>query len=537
MANGKLNRRASVEFIVDPNKEKKLLRVDLVVIILSVIFLAIGLGVGLLCFFLLQAKEQNNARAGLDTQGVTQTERIQKIITSTQRVVRSVQALFSISKTTVDYYDQYINYVSISQSFVPGIVALSYSPVVKSADVPTFLAGVRAWGGVAFSNYSMTSRDASNQVIPAPSLPVHIPVVYVAPTAPNLAAFGFDSAASPVRMAAIAKCNATGDISATGKTIVATAIGKKAPGTLLYAPVYDSAKNFIGTAGGVFQIDVLLLAAVSDQDLQKLVIVLFDSNANATDVENYFLYSSIRNGQVGWGNVSTMTTADHMRVVSNAAFTSRTSVQVGDRNWTVVYVPTEAYMNDFQQPDKWIALFTPIVICAWIVIVIVVVSVMKRLQYVSEIKSLSKQKVELLQESQSKLNELLNRISEAEQNVRVAMNEMVDIVLVVDEVGKILEVNEVFRKLLKYPERDIDCLDRIFPDVGTKVTHMTEFDMKCRTHLYEEIECHVTVTKMGRWEGRAYESYMITMIANDNGAPHQQVPGESTVPVTTPLEV
>jgi CHASE1-domain containing sensor protein len=510
--NMSFNKRASVDFIQNPNENKVLFKVDGLVLILSIILLTLGIGVGLLCFFLLQNKEVQAAQGGLYTLGQNQADQLQKIITSTERVVRSVQALFTVNNATVNFYNQFLPYIDISQSFVPGILALSYSPVVYAQDVNTFVQNVRTWGS-AHANFTITTRDALNNVIPSPPAALYMPVLEIAPLAPNRLAIGYDSAASTVRYNAITRANASRSISTTGKTVVATAISKISPGTLLYAPVYDTNNNFVGATSGVFQIDALVLVSATASVLHDIIVVLFDDGVNATLPDQYFLYSSISNGQAGYGNVSTMTTQDHLNVVKNAPLITSQNIVIGDRNWTACFVATNSFMIQYQVPDKWIALFTPIVVCAWIVIIIVTVSIMKRLQYVSEIKSLSKQKVELLQESQSKLNELLNRISEAESNVRLAMNEINGIVMVVDELGRTLEVNDKFKELLKYVERDTDCMDRIFPDVGKNLLQNAPHEcvMVIRAHTYEELNVKVNVSKMGRWEGRAIDSYMIIM--------------------------
>src|SRR3546814_249416 len=125
---------------------------------------------------------------------------VQKRMMTYVQVLRGGLGLFAASdEVTLDDWLRYVDTLQLAQNY-PGFKSLSYAPAVADADLPAFVAAVRARPVPAgLVNPALWSAYAPRSpVATASTPPVHSPILYVAPwIAENQRVLGVDMMQEP----------------------------------------------------------------------------------------------------------------------------------------------------------------------------------------------------------------------------------------------------------------------------------------------------------------------------------------------------
>jgi hypothetical protein len=180
-------------------KPKGILRVtfvDLGLMILCILLIAAALGGGLGGFFSIQNKETVNAYNDLADTVKLQQLNIQRILTGMVRQIKTLAAYYD-TVPNAEYYTQAVPFVTDADYFVEGILIAGRALPVSDSDKAAFIASVRA-RGPDFANYTFTTRDAANNIIPAPQAPMYYVYDQTYPGAFSMQGLGYVCSLLPI---------------------------------------------------------------------------------------------------------------------------------------------------------------------------------------------------------------------------------------------------------------------------------------------------------------------------------------------------
>jgi signal transduction histidine kinase/integral membrane sensor domain MASE1 len=199
----------------------------------------------------------------------------------------ALSALRRLIEVTPDMnYSQFEYFTRITLSDNGDIYALSYNPVVPSAQRQTFEEKMAKKTGTAA--FTIKQKSTEGNVIRADERPDYVAVGFIAPLEGNRAALGFDINSEPIRHDAIERARKSGQPAVTAP-IRLIQEKKERVGALLLHPAYDdrttsdyresSLKAF---AVGVIKVDEMVEIATRPVAVPGLNLVIEDvSNANA----------------------------------------------------------------------------------------------------------------------------------------------------------------------------------------------------------------------------------------------------------------
>ncbi|MFO7901002.1 MAG: CHASE domain-containing protein [Planctomycetota bacterium] len=236
-----------------------------------------------------------------------------------------------------------------------GIQALEWIPRVPHDQRQAFEAATQADG---FEDFRITERAHQGEMVPARRCDEYFPVYYVEPLAGNEAAFGFDLASNPERLAALKRSRDTGRAVATGRIILVQETGRQY-GFIVYDPVYRRGaqidtvearrENLLGFALGVFRVGDLATAATADLESGNVEIRIHD-NSGATD--RRLLYCSRTDSPAGGDD------RDRSRLASDEPDSLHyvETFDVAGRQWAVLCTPGPAFADGRWPWESWAAL-------------------------------------------------------------------------------------------------------------------------------------------------------------------------------------
>jgi PAS domain S-box-containing protein len=186
---------------------------------------------------------------------------------------RSVAAIESIAALYAASYhvdrDEFRAFTSAILEHNPGIRALGYDRVVRTADREAYEASLRAEG---YADFAITERDDAGRLIPAASREAYVSVAYLEPLAGNEAALGYDIASEPVRRSALVRASETGKAAITAPLRLVQQ-EKQGWGVLIMVPIYRAeAPTAAGPWAGIdgFAVGALQVAGTVDHALSSL---------------------------------------------------------------------------------------------------------------------------------------------------------------------------------------------------------------------------------------------------------------------------
>ncbi|MCG2586324.1 CHASE domain-containing protein [Massilia sp. TS11] len=280
--------------------------------------LLIGVGLTLFVWNLVAATTERRARERFDVLVADIDKRISEGIESSERGLRSAQALFKASPGVGrEEWRRFVDGMSIART-LPGVQGIGYADVVPAAALAAFERGVRADGFAAFAVHPAGARE------------LYVPVKYIEPFSDrNLRAFGFDLYSEPERRAALDRARDTGEAAATRRvTLVQEYEAGAQAGFLLALPVYRNNSDVLtveqrraaisGFVYSPFRMDDLM-TAVLGPTLTDVALEIYDGRSNAPADLLYSTFAEARQEAVRYPN----------------PFVADTAVLVADRAWTV----------------------------------------------------------------------------------------------------------------------------------------------------------------------------------------------------------
>jgi signal transduction histidine kinase/DNA-binding response OmpR family regulator len=191
--------------------------------------LALALGATLLAWHNLRQSQGEAAARQLELLADELSEAIVQRMQNQESILLGAAALLDASdEVGRDDWRLYAERLRLDERY-PGIQGLGFSQVLRAEQLPAFETALRTEGFINF------------RVRPFGQRPLYSAVRYIEPFAGrNLAAFGFDMLAEPVRRAAMLDAARSGQSRLSGRvTLVQETHGRVQPGLLLYVPVYS----------------------------------------------------------------------------------------------------------------------------------------------------------------------------------------------------------------------------------------------------------------------------------------------------------
>lgn len=178
----------------------------------------------------LKLKEDRAASQQFDFLVKTTTEAIGKRMLDHEQVLLGAAGLFDVSgKVSRAQWRAYNDRLQLAERY-PGIQGVGFAKAVLSDELETHIQSVRSEG---FASYDVHPLD--------PDASLRTPIVYLEPFRDrNLAAFGYDMFAEPVRRQAMLQAAESGQTHITGKVRLRQEThGKMQAGILMYVPLYQ----------------------------------------------------------------------------------------------------------------------------------------------------------------------------------------------------------------------------------------------------------------------------------------------------------
>lgn len=464
----------SISFVVKMHLVIKLLLMSTCI---SIVLVCIGVGVGIGVFFRLHKDEINIANSDFSSSTTFEIRAIENTITSTTRSVHTISSFFNVTTTDIHPYQTFLPLMESSQSNIIGTHSLGWISRIERNSRNDIVTHTRGYGD-DYSDFDITIRNSTGVLISAPISDVYYVLQYIYPIKSNLGALGFNVMSEPVRKHAIERSIASG-IDAVTSRIFLPHTKYQQPGVLYISPLLNATRYVRGFGVGVFIIGDIF-SARAGIIMDQSIIVVFDNGAlksnnsntqfgpDVWDMKNYtvenFLWTNMGEYGPDFGSIN------HIRNIRDISrkspFIYIYSQSVGDRNWDIVFIPKDSFISKYHTGGKWIALmclvFGAVLLSAGVYIICGFLYIKWR-----SIENMHAFELKLVQQNAERTTRLLNRISRLDTARKQIFNTIPDIVIVVDETGKILYANNIFFSMTGIKDqniRDGTSLDKIFID-------------------------------------------------------------------------
>ena len=177
----------------------------------------------------LQVKEERAAAQQFDLLVKTTIDAIHKRMNDHELVLLGAAGLFDASNhVSRGQWRAYNDRLQLAERY-PGIQGVGFAKAVRPGELQAHVQSIRAEG---YSDYQVSPAGTDR--------PLYTPIIYLEPFSDrNLAAFGYDMFAEPVRHQAMLEAAETGQTRITGKVTLRQEIyGKVQAGVLMYVPLY-----------------------------------------------------------------------------------------------------------------------------------------------------------------------------------------------------------------------------------------------------------------------------------------------------------
>ncbi|KAL0478124.1 hypothetical protein AKO1_008420 [Acrasis kona] len=388
----------------------------------------IGLSIGLSTFFSINAKEQNNLRIQLDITASVVHERISAVIFDAIRVTKILSALVLVRNGTINYYSEFKPFMEKGEIFVKGVAGLQLVSAVTNSERNSFIEETRKMGGLYKDFKFLDLNTKTNHLVPSAVHEEYFVIIHSAPISVSENILGFNVNSSPTESQQVNHCKKTGNDSATE----AFTLVENVRGFVYYSPIYNSLQSMVGLCTGVFHVLPLINQAVDE----AVVVTILDSNLTSSNANQIIYYNG----------VSELSLLDPSKVRRHLESTSsmqyKDSIFLADRRWDVYYAPSPSLIVRFDDYEKWIVLGVSIIVSLFVEFVIVIF--IKRIEHNHLLNKLSVDRVNILQETQTKLNHYLERIANKEKESRLILDTIPDFIAIVDDFGEITSANLSF---------------------------------------------------------------------------------------------
>ena len=279
-----------------------------------------------------------NRLAALQTDIVRHTE-----------VVSSLASFFSASQNVTR--EEFRSFVKTALSRHPGIQALAWNPLIKSAEHKRYIDQAYEDG---LSDFQITEFGSSGQIIEATGQDDAVVVYYIEPYKSNEKALGFNIASNPARLQAIQQARDTGKATITER-ITLVQEQQESFAYLLLIPVYrqdvsihtviERREQFIGLATGVIRLNAWLPLSIRDLPPIGIDVLLLDQSAPADKQFLHFHSSRTRKKPIHASDISVSKAEENLHWKS--------SIDISGRQWTALFTPAPAFRKENRSWHAW----------------------------------------------------------------------------------------------------------------------------------------------------------------------------------------
>lgn len=210
----------------------------------------------------LERKEERAALKQFDLLVQTTTEAIHKRMTDHEQILLGAAGLFEASESVSRaQWRDYNERLQLSERY-PGIQGVGFAKAVLQTELATHIQSVRAEGFEDYDLYPPGNRE------------LYTPVLYLEPfTGRNLAAFGYDMFAEPVRRQAMLTAAETGKTRITGRvTLRQETFSEVQAGILMYVPLYRAGEPHATPTQRIQALDGFVYSPYRVDDLMRGIL-------------------------------------------------------------------------------------------------------------------------------------------------------------------------------------------------------------------------------------------------------------------------
>jgi CHASE1-domain containing sensor protein len=486
-------------------------RYDLIIVILSILVTAAGLSAGLGYLFSAMKQDIVQGQHALFNIATYQTQSVQTTIINAIRLSLTTTEFFQVIEniTNVDYLNGFIPFVEDTTLLVSGIRSVNVLVVVKNSSMNTFIQDMRS-KGYPYTNFSVTGRNADNTLIPYYPYPTSYVLTMTAPFSKFDNQIGYDAASSSIKTQTIEKAISTGELTCTPLTVLPST---NESSIVFFQPIYDTAGDPVGLVTTPMIISTLLADSISQGFTLYAIMQVFDLSA-ANDTASEFLYSTVLQSQVPFQGVSVddLTVQQHIEMQNLAPYTVKMNIRVADRNWQVVFIPTSQFQNMYNDFTKWIIM--SVIFAAAGLLILLLMIFIKRWEYSNKMRNLDQQRVIVLEESRERVQNIMNRITDTERQIRTIINAIPDFITVITAEGKIVVSNASFDRQFGFTDVDYQKgvnISSVLPSLKDDFYNQpeqVEIKTQAKTRFASMIPVQISVHKLKQPEEQDEEEQM-----------------------------
>src|SRR6266487_329995 len=283
-------------------------------------------------YFSSQVRQEAHSR--LETVAVGVARDVQSRIRAYGDVLYAIRGLFDSSKeVTRDEFHQFAQALSLGERY-PGATNVSFAPRVPHAKKQEFERAVRA------EKSPLVKGLPEFAIKPPGERPEYVVLTYIEPMGKNVAAWGLDMNADPLRRSAVDRARDSGQISASSGVTLLRDSNASVASTLLRLALYrgggvpgsveERQRLYRGMVGSTVRVSEMIDATLSKEILSRVQLQIYEvGNAPEGAAEGTLLFDSAASG--------TAASAVAQAEFSGYGVTRR--LAVGDREWRLRIVP------------------------------------------------------------------------------------------------------------------------------------------------------------------------------------------------------
>ncbi len=280
-------------------------------------------------YFSIQVRQEAYSRFGTLAIGVAND--VQSRIRAYGDVLYAIRGLFDSSDTvTRDEFHQFAQALSLGERY-PGATNISFASRVPHARKPEFERAVRA------EKSPLVKGLPEFAIKPPGERPEYLVLTYIEPMGKNVAAWGLDLNADPLRRSVVDRARDSGQIASSSGVTLLRDGNSSVSSTLLRLALYrgggvpgsveERQRLYWGMVGSTLRVSEMVDATLSKEILSRAQLQIYEAGEGAEG--GTLLFDSAASGAAATGTAS----AEFSRYAVNQR------LAVGDREWRLRIVP------------------------------------------------------------------------------------------------------------------------------------------------------------------------------------------------------
>jgi len=306
-----------------------------------IVVACLGLFLTFSAFFIVRRLEIQRLKTELQLHAQGHVNAVEKEISNNFNTLRSLHSFFKSSEVVTR--EEFRIFTEDMLQRAPGFQAIEWIPRVLRSQREGYERAARLDG---FKDFQITERQTQGEMIRAGEREEYFPAYFVEPYKGNEIALGYDLASNPAHKSAMEKSRDTGQMIATGRTILAQDTGEQY-NFLVFLPVYGKQalldtvetrrKNLIGFMLGVYRVGTIANNAFKYP--KGLTIHIYDKSSPPGDSLLY-TYSSQA------GSNSNQTEPQNGFEISH-------ELNIADRQWQLVFEFSPDFVGYLSVATSW----------------------------------------------------------------------------------------------------------------------------------------------------------------------------------------